>query len=87
MQNESKKILDAEIIKKDSKIKSKIKELLEGFFYTFYLILKNPLDNLWWECISLLIQYLQLITFILDEAVSFYYLIYSFGVFGIEIII
>ena len=87
MQNESKKILDAEIIKKDSKIKSKIKELLEGFFYTFYFILKNPLDNLWWECISLLIQYLQLITFAFDEAVSFYYLIYSFGVFGIEIII
>ena len=87
MQNGSKKILDAEIIKKDSKIKSKIKELLEGFFYTFYLILKNPLDNLWWECISLLIQYLQLITFVFDEAVSFYYLIYSFGVFGIEIII
>ena len=72
MQNESKKILDAEIIKRESKIKSKIKELFEGFFYTFFYILKNPLDNLWWECISLIIQYLQLIIFILDETVSFF---------------
>ena len=72
MQNESKKILDAEIIKRESKIKSKIKELFEGFFCTFFFILKNPLDNLWWECISLIIQYLQLIIFILDETVSFF---------------
>ena len=60
MQNENKKILDAKIIEKESKIEFKIQEILEGFFYTFYFILKNPLDNLWLECISLIIQYLQL---------------------------
>ena len=71
MQNE--KILSAQITKKQSKIKITIKGLFEGFFSIFYCILKNPLDNVWWECISLIIQYLQLIIFMLDEAVSFYY--------------
>ena len=70
MQNDGKKILNAEIIKKESKIKSKIKDLLEGFFSIFYFILKNPLDYLWWESIRLIIQYLQLIIFIVDETVS-----------------
>ena len=38
-----------------------------------YLInLKNPLDNLWWECISLIIQYFQLIFFVFDDTVSKY---------------
>ena len=87
MQNDGKKILNAEIMKKESKIKSKIKDLLEGFFSIFYYILKNPLDNLWWECISLIIQYLQLIIFIVDETVSlFFSKKYSSGVFGMKII-
>ena len=73
MQNESKKILEAEIIKKESKLKLKFREIFEAFFSTFYFILENPLDNLWWEVISLIIQYVQLILFILDEAVSFFY--------------
>ena len=76
MQNESKKILDAEIIKKQSKTKIRIKGTFEAFFSTFYFILKNPLDNLWWECISLIIQYIQLIIFALDETVSKFLLLY-----------
>jgi hypothetical protein len=72
MQNEDKKILSAQIIEKESKIKSNIKWILEGFFSLFYLILKNPLDNLWWECISLIIQYFQLIFFVFDDTVSKY---------------
>ena len=73
MQNESKKIFSAEITKKQSKIKITIKGLFEGLFSIFYCILTNPLDNVWWECISLIIQYLQLIIFMLDETVSFYF--------------
>lgn len=73
MQNDGKKILKAEIIQKESKIELSIKNLLDGFFLIFYYILKDPLDNLWWECISIIIQYLQLIIFIVDEIVSLYF--------------
>ena len=67
---ENKKLLNAEIVKKESKVK--IKEFLEGIYELFYLILKNPLDNFWWECFSILIQYLQLMIFSLDEKVSIF---------------
>ena len=67
---ENKKLLNAEIIKKESKVK--IKEFLEGVYELFYLILKNPLDNFWWECFSILIQYIQLMIFSLDEKVSIF---------------
>ena len=65
---ENKKLLNAQIIKKEEKIK--LKKFLEGFYELFYNLLKNPIENFWWECISLLIQYFQLIIFALDEAVS-----------------
>jgi hypothetical protein len=67
---ENKKLLNAEIVKKESKVK--IKEFLEGVYELFYLILKNPLDNFWWECFSILIQYIQLMIFSLDEKVSIF---------------
>ena len=68
---ENKKLLNAEIIKKETN--SKIKEIIEGHYELFYFILKNPLNNLWWECISLIIQYFQLIIFTLDDKVSVYF--------------
>ena len=71
MQKDAKKILSGEIIKKPSRIKTFIKNFLDGFFSIFYYLLKNPLDNIWWECISLIIQYIQLIILIIDETVSF----------------
>ena len=71
MKNERKKLLDIDVFKKESKLKLKIKEILEGFYELLYFILKDPLDNFWWECISLIIQYLQLSAFILDDKVSF----------------
>ena len=71
MQKDAKKILSGEITKKPSKLKTFIKNFLDGFFSIFYYLLKNPLDNVWWECISLIIQYIQLIILIIDETVSF----------------
>ena len=82
MLSENKKILNAEIIKKESKTKEKIKQFLQGIYAIFFYIVKNPLDNFWWECISISIQYLQLITFIFEETVSIFLLKYSFGVLG-----
>jgi len=67
---ENKKLLNAEIVKKESKVE--IKEFLEGIYELFYLILKNPLDNFWWECVSITIQYVQLMSFSLDEKVSIF---------------
>ena len=70
MNNENNAILNAEINEKESKLLKNIQDFYEGFYELFYFILKNPLDNFWWEIISLTIQYSQLLIFSIDETVS-----------------
>jgi hypothetical protein len=82
MYNENNAILKAKLEVKDSKILKKINGFYEGFYILFYLILKNPLDNFWWECISLTIQYSQLLIFIVDSTVSKKYYIIKIIVFA-----
>ena len=85
MINEKDKIIKANFQKKDSKLFEKIEEFYEGFNALFYFILKNPLNNFWWECISLSFQYCHLLVFIINQTVSiqyFFLLINSFGQFG-----
>ena len=69
MNNENNAISRVEIKKNESKLKKFLEEYIEGFYSLFYLILKNPLDNFWWECISITIQYSQLLIFIINETV------------------
>lgn len=76
MINENKAILNAEINRKESKIAKKLEEFNQGYYEMFYLILKNPFNNFWWECISLTIQYSQLLIFIVDTTVRQKYLYY-----------
>ena len=70
MINENEKILKVNIQKKDSYLFEKIEEINEWLNALFYFILKNPLNNVWWECISLTIQYSQMLIFIINETVS-----------------
>ena len=70
MKNENNTILKEKIRKSESKFFKKIEEYNEGFYSVFYLILQNPLSNFWWECISITIQYSQILVFIIDSTVS-----------------
>ena len=47
-----------------------IKAINESLYSLFDLILEEPYENIWYECISIIFQYLQLITYIFDETVS-----------------
>ena len=75
MNNENKAILKAKIIKNESKFLRKLEDYIDGLYSLFYLILKNPLENFWWECISITIQYSQLLVFIIDKTVSLLFFI------------
>ena len=68
--NEKKEILNAKINKNKSKLNERIKDLHESFFELFYFILKNPFNNIWWQCISITIQYAQVLILILNSTVS-----------------
>ena len=75
MNYENNIILKVNIDKKELIILKIIEEYSEGFYALFYYILKNPLDNFWWECISLTIQYCHTLLFIINATVSKKYLI------------
>ena len=69
--NDNNAILKINLAEKES-ITSKFTEFQNSLFIIFYYILKKPFDNFWWECISILIQYLQIFIFIIDSTVSNY---------------
>ena len=73
MINENGKILKLNIKDNNSYILKKLEEYYEGFNALFYFILKNPLDNFWWECISLSFQYAHMLIFIVNGTVRFKY--------------
>ena len=80
-----KKIMKAEINTKKNELIKKIEEFYNGLNALFYLILKNPLDNLWWEIISITFQYSHMILFIVNRTVSIKFIIvfissYQFGI-------
>ena len=69
------KIMKAEINNKKNELNKKIEEFYIGLNALFYLILKNPLDNLWWESISITFQYSHMILFIVNRTVSIKFII------------
>ena len=46
-----------------------INDIFESLFSLFDLILDDPIENFWFEIISLLICYIQIIMFIFNETV------------------
>lgn len=67
---ENKEILEAELKPNESNKYKKIKEFFESIYIFYYHILQDPFENFWWEIITLVLQYLQLIIYIFDDTVS-----------------
>ena len=65
-----KKIIQAKMQQSDSYLKNRIRNCLESVFLLFYFILKNPLENFWWECISIIIQNTDMFLYLTDKTVS-----------------
>ena len=57
--------------KKEGAVKIKhFNNLCEGLYDLFYLILQDPIENFWWEVMSLIFSYFQMIIYVIDETVS-----------------
>ena len=58
-------------INQDVSILAKLyKDFIEGLYELFCLMLDNPFENFWYECISMSLGYFQLLIYIIDETVS-----------------
>lgn len=58
-------------LKKEKTILTKIliDNIFQPLFELFYLVLEDPIENFWFEVISLFICYIQIIMFIFNETV------------------
>ena len=63
-------IITIKIKKEQSLLTKLINNILESLFALFELILDDPIENFWFEIISLFSCYRQIIMFIFNETVS-----------------
>ena len=63
-------IITIKIKKEQSLLTKLINNILESLFALFELILDDPIENFWFEIISLFICYIHIIMFIFNETVS-----------------
>ena len=46
------------------------KNIFEAFYNLFDIILENPIENFWYECIGIIISYVQILLYLFDKTVS-----------------
>ena len=70
MLKEKNPLLKLQIKQEKSIITRALKNIFESLFGLFELILDDPIENIYFEIISLFICYIQIIMFIFNESVS-----------------
>lgn len=77
MINEKNPLLNIQLNKEVSKIKTMYKEFVDGLYSLFCLMLDDPIENFWYECISMSLGYFQLLIYIIDETVRKIFLYFT----------
>lgn len=70
MINEKYTSVNFQLNEKVSKLTLIYKDFMEGLYDLFCLLLDNPIENFWYECINVSLGYFQLLIYILDDTVS-----------------
>ena len=71
MLKEKNPLINIQINTKNSRITIFYKDFVEGLYGLFCLLLDDPIENLWYECISSSLGYFQLLIYMIDETVSY----------------
>lgn len=74
-ENEKLTLLNFQLNKKLSRIRSFYTDFIDSLYSLFCFMLDDPIENFWYECISILLGYFQLLIYIIDETVSLSFLI------------
>lgn len=70
MLKEKSPLLKLELKENESELFKFLKIIYESFFFLFDLILEDPIDSFWYECIGIIIGYGQIILYLFDKTVS-----------------
>ncbi len=63
-------LLKIKFKKEKQRLSSIFNYIYESLYALYDLILDDPIENFWYECLNIIISYLQLIAFIFDKTVS-----------------
>ena len=70
MLKENNSLLNLKLVKEKSLLTKVGKKIIEALYELYELLLIDPIENIYFEIISLSIGYLQIIIFIFNETVS-----------------
>ena len=70
MIKDNNELLKLKLSKKKSNIIVFYNSIIESIYALFCLVLDEPIENFWYECINVSFGYIQLICYILDTTVS-----------------
>jgi hypothetical protein len=70
MIEEKSPLLNIKLNKKINPFTQFYKDFIEGLYALYCFMLDDPIENFWYECISLSLGYFQLLIYIIDETVS-----------------
>ncbi len=70
MLKEKNPLLQLKLKNEKTFIRKILHNILQSLYALFELILENPIENFWFEVLSIFICYIQIIMFIFNETVS-----------------
>ena len=70
MRTEKSSLLKIKLNKKELLIIKFYRNFVEGLYALFCFILDDPVENFWYESISISLGYFQILIYIIDESVS-----------------
>ncbi len=70
MLREKNPLLNLELKKEKPLIFNNINDIFECLYELYDLMLDSPIENFWYECLSIVISYFQLIALMFDKIVS-----------------
>ena len=70
MLKEKSPLLNIEIKNEKSLKFNNINDIFECLYELYDFMLDNPIENIWYECVSIVISYFQLISLMFDKIVS-----------------
>ena len=70
MLREKNPLLNLELKKEKLLIFNNINDIFECLYELYDLMLDSPIENFWYECLSIVISYFQLIALMFDKIVS-----------------
>ena len=70
MLKEKNPLTDLNLEKKPIFVSSILKIIYEGLYELFRYILEDPFESFWFECIGIIIGYLQILLYLIDKTVN-----------------